>query len=88
MAAAQTVDLPPCRVRLRSGPGATSHRLGGLNKVFDYKDKQLRNNIHSLDVARFILAFFEKPRCGEVYNIGGGRASSVSILEAFATTRN
>jgi CDP-paratose 2-epimerase len=34
-------------------------------------------------VARFIHAFSEKPRCGEVYNIGGGRANSVSILEAF-----
>jgi CDP-paratose 2-epimerase len=34
-------------------------------------------------VARFIHAFYENPRCGEVYNIGGGRANSVSILEAF-----
>ena len=52
-------------------------------KVYGYKGKQVRDNIHSLDVARFIHAFFQKPRCGEVYNIGGGRGNSISILEAF-----
>jgi CDP-paratose 2-epimerase len=36
---------------------------------------------------RFIHAFYEKPRSGEVYNIGGGRANSVSILEAFERAR-
>jgi CDP-paratose 2-epimerase len=51
--------------------------------VFGYQGKQVRDNIHSLDVARFIHAFIQQPRCGEVYNIGGGRANSVSILEAF-----
>jgi CDP-paratose 2-epimerase len=56
---------------------------GRLYKVFGYLGKQVRDNIHSLDVARFIHAFAEKPRQGEVYNIGGGRANSVSILEAF-----
>jgi CDP-paratose 2-epimerase len=56
---------------------------GRTYKVFGYKGKQVRDNIHSLDVARFIHAFVERPRCGEVYNIGGGRANSVSILEAF-----
>jgi CDP-paratose 2-epimerase len=56
---------------------------GRLYKVFGYQGKQVRDNIHSLDVARFIHAFVEKPRSGEVYNIGGGRANSVSILEAF-----
>jgi CDP-paratose 2-epimerase len=56
---------------------------GRLYKVFGYKGKQVRDNIHSYDVARFIHAFAENPRCGEVYNIGGGRANSVSILEAF-----
>jgi CDP-paratose 2-epimerase len=56
---------------------------GRLYKVFGYKGKQVRDNIHSWDVARFIHAFFEQPRPGEVYNIGGGRANSVSILEAF-----
>ena len=53
-------------------------------KVFGYKGKQVRDNIHSEDVANFILAFNAAPRCGEVYNIGGGRANSCSILEAFA----
>ncbi|HRH96705.1 MAG TPA: NAD-dependent epimerase/dehydratase family protein [Prosthecobacter sp.] len=56
---------------------------GRLYKVFGYKGKQVRDNIHSLDVVRFMHAFFENPRCGEVYNIGGGRDNSVSILEAF-----
>lgn len=56
---------------------------GRVYKIFGYKGKQVRDNIHSLDVARFIHAFYEKPRCGEVYNIGGGRANSVSIMEAF-----
>jgi CDP-paratose 2-epimerase len=56
---------------------------GGTYKVFGYKGKQVRDNIHSLDVVRFMHAFFEAPRCGEVYNIGGGHANSVSILEAF-----
>ena len=53
-------------------------------KVFGYKGKQVRDNIHSLDVARFIHAFADAPRSGEVYNLGGGKANSCSILEAFA----
>ena len=52
-------------------------------KVFGYKGKQVRDNIHSEDVARFIVAFCEQPRSGEVYNIGGGKENSCSILEAF-----
>jgi len=53
-------------------------------RIFGYKGKQVRDNIHALDVARFIDAFAQAPRSGEVYNIGGGRANSVSILEAFS----
>ena len=53
-------------------------------RVFGYKGKQVRDNIHSLDVARFMECFIEKPRAGEVYNLGGGRANAISILEAFA----
>lgn len=53
-------------------------------KVFGYKGKQVRDNIHSEDVANLILAFCKAPRCGEVYNVGGGRENSCSILEAFA----
>jgi CDP-paratose 2-epimerase len=56
---------------------------GRRYKVFGYKGKQVRDNIHSYDVARFIHAFAESPRSAEVYNIGGGRANSCSILEAF-----
>jgi CDP-paratose 2-epimerase len=56
---------------------------GRTYKVFGYKGKQVRDNIHSHDVARFIEAFHEAPRVAEVYNLGGGRANSVSILEAF-----
>lgn len=52
--------------------------------VFGYQGKQVRDNIHSHDIARFIEAFIEEPRCGEVYNLGGGRENSCSILEAFA----
>lgn len=52
-------------------------------KIFGYKGKQVRDNIHSLDVARFVAAFVAAPRAGEVYNLGGGKANSVSILEAF-----
>jgi CDP-paratose 2-epimerase len=53
-------------------------------KVFGYKGKQVRDNIHSEDVANFMLAFIGAPRWGEVYNIGGGKENSCSILEAFA----
>lgn len=56
---------------------------GRTYKIYGYQGKQVRDNIHSLDVAQFIHAFSAKPRSGEVYNIGGGRANSVSILEAF-----
>ena len=52
--------------------------------IFGYKGKQVRDNIHSFDVARFIHAFARAPRAGEVYNLGGGKANSCSILEAFA----
>lgn len=51
--------------------------------VFGYKGKQVRDNIHSYDVACFIQEFLKAPRVGEVYNLGGGRANSISILEAF-----
>jgi CDP-paratose 2-epimerase len=56
---------------------------GGVYNIYGYKGKQVRDNIHSKDVARFINAFIESPRCGEVYNLGGGRNNSCSILEAF-----
>lgn len=51
--------------------------------VHGYKGKQVRDNIHAYDVAAFIHEFQKAPRVGEVYNIGGGRGNSCSILEAF-----
>lgn len=59
---------------------------GNEYRVFGYKGKQVRDNIHALDVARFIAAFLEAPRRGEVYNLGGGKANSTSIVEAFKIT--
>ena len=57
---------------------------GGTYSVFGYKAKQVRDNIHSHDVVRAIEEFSADPRPGEVYNLGGGRANSVSMLEAIA----
>ncbi len=51
--------------------------------VFGYKGKQVRDNIHAYDVASFIDAFIAAPRVAEVYNLGGGRDNSISILESF-----
>lgn len=56
---------------------------GRTYKVFGYKGKQVRDNIHSFDAVQFMRTFVEAPRSGEVYNLGGGRANSISILEAF-----
>jgi CDP-paratose 2-epimerase len=49
--------------------------------VYGYQGKQVRDQIHSRDVARLFLEFYKKPRAGEVYNLGGGRQNSLSILE-------
>lgn len=56
---------------------------GNKYTVFGYKGKQVRDNIHSFDVARFIEEFINQPRIAEVYNIGGGKDNTCSILEAF-----
>jgi CDP-paratose 2-epimerase len=56
---------------------------GKKYNIFGYKGKQVRDNIHSYDVVKFMEAFINNPRKGEVYNIGGGRDNSISILEAF-----
>ncbi|VAX22215.1 dTDP-glucose 4,6-dehydratase [hydrothermal vent metagenome] len=50
--------------------------------VFGYKAKQVRDNIHSIDVVRAFYEFYKNPRPGEVYNIGGCRANSLSMMEA------
>jgi len=59
-----------------------------LYRIYGYKGKQVRDNIHAYDVARFIEMFINKPRSGEVYNLGGGRTNSCSILEAFQMVEN
>ena len=46
----------------------------------------MRDNIHSEDVAQFMYEFWKAPRVAEVYNLGGGKENSCSILEAFAMT--
>lgn len=57
---------------------------GGTYRIYGYKGKQVRDNIHSRDVCRAFHAFYENPRPGEVYNLGGGRENSVSVIEAIA----
>jgi CDP-paratose 2-epimerase len=57
---------------------------GGKYRVYGYQGKQVRDNIHSHDVACFAECFIQSPRAAEVYNIGGGRVNSCSIMEAFA----
>jgi CDP-paratose 2-epimerase len=91
--------LPTCALRggCLTGPNHTGVELHGFlsylvkcnlerreYRIFGYKGKQVRDNIHSLDVARFMAAFVAAPRCGEVYNLGGGKPNSCSILEAFS----
>lgn len=92
-------NMPTCCLRggCLTGPNHTGVELHGFlsylikcnieereYKIFGYKGKQVRDNIHSSDVARFAEAFIETPRSGEVYNIGGGKENTCSILEAFA----
>src|SRR6202167_3993155 len=92
-------NMPTCALRggCLTGPSHSGVELHGFlsylircnligreYKVYGYKGKQVRDNIHSEDVARFMLAFAQRPRCGEVYNLGGGRENSCSILEAFS----
>jgi CDP-paratose 2-epimerase len=91
-------DMPTCCLRggCLTGPNHSGVELHGFlsylikcnleernYNVFGYLGKQVRDNIHSLDVARFIDAFVAAPRIGQVYNLGGGRSNSCSILEAF-----
>jgi CDP-paratose 2-epimerase len=52
--------------------------------IFGYKGKQVRDNIHAVDVVRAFHEFAKGPRAAAVYNLGGGRASNVSMLEAIA----
>ena len=92
--------MPTCALRggCLTGPSHSGVELHGFlsylikcnvtgtkYNVYGYKGKQVRDNIHSYDVARFIAEFIAAPRAGEVYNIGGGRDNSCSILEAFTS---
>ncbi|MBW4693681.1 MAG: NAD-dependent epimerase/dehydratase family protein [Lyngbya sp. HA4199-MV5] len=52
--------------------------------IFGYKGKQVRDNIHSNDLVNAFYHFYQNPRCGEVYNMGGSRHSNCSMLEAIA----
>jgi CDP-paratose 2-epimerase len=88
-------NIPTCCLRggCLTGPNHSGVELHGFlsyltkcnlegreYKVFGYKGKQVRDNIHSYDVARFAEEFIKAPRIAEVYNIGGGRDNSCSIL--------
>jgi CDP-paratose 2-epimerase len=55
---------------------------GRKYKIFGYKGKQVRDNIHSFDLVNAFYHFYQHPRPGEVYNIGGSRFANVSVLEA------
>jgi CDP-paratose 2-epimerase len=57
---------------------------GRTYNLYGYKGKMVRDAIHSHDVLTAFEAFFRAPRCGEVYNLGGGRFSNTSHIEAFA----
>src|SRR4051812_36752248 len=55
---------------------------GSPYTIFGYRGKQVRDNLHSLDLVRMFWHYHQAPRPGEVYNAGGGRFSNCSILEA------
>ena len=91
-------NMPSCVLRggCLTGPSHTGVELHGFLSylvkcnleekeytVFGYKGKQVRDNIHSYDVARFIEEFINAPRIAEVYNLGGGKDNTCSVLEAF-----
>ena len=63
---------------------ARALRDGLPYRIYGYKGKQVRDNIHSYDVCTAIMAFADEPRPAAVYNLGGGRANSISMLEAIA----
>jgi len=96
-------NMPTCCLRAGclTGPNHSGVELHGFlsylircnlmdreYRVYGYKGKQVRDNIHSEDVARFMYEFFQRPRCAEVYNLGGGKTNSCSILEAFRAVQN
>jgi CDP-paratose 2-epimerase len=91
-------NMPTCCLRggCLTGPNHSGVELHGFlsylvkcniegreYKAYGYKGKQVRDNIHSEDVARFMFEFWKGPRVAEVYNLGGGKGNACSILEAF-----
>jgi CDP-paratose 2-epimerase len=64
---------------------ARAIREGRPYRIYGYKGKQVRDNLHAVDVCGAALAFYEAPRSGAVYNLGGGRANSISLQEAVST---
>jgi len=91
-------NMPTCCLRggCLTGPNHSGVELHGFlsylikcnlegreYKVYGYKGKQVRDNLHSEDVARFLFEFWQAPRVAEVYNLGGGRENACSVLEAF-----
>jgi len=50
--------------------------------IYGYKGKQVRDNIHSYDLVNMFWHFYQSPKFGEVYNVGGGRHCNCSVLEA------
>ena len=91
-------DMPTCCLRggCLTGPNHSGVELHGFlsylvkcnlegreYKIYGYKGKQVRDNIHSADVASFMFEFLQSPRRGEVYNLGGGKGNACSIFEAF-----
>lgn len=80
-----------------TGPGHSGAELHGFlsylmkcaitgreYRIFGYKGKQVRDNIHSYDLVECFWEFYQAPRSGEVYNIGGSRHSNCSMMEAIA----
>jgi CDP-paratose 2-epimerase len=56
-------------------------------RIYGYKGKQVRDNIHGFDVVTAIQAIIEAPRAGEVYNLGGTRRNSISMLKRFTHSK-
>lgn len=94
-------NMPTCCLRggCLTGPNHSGVELHGFlsylikcnleekkYNIYGYKGKQVRDNIHSYDIVKFMEAFIGAPKTGEVYNLGGGKNNTCSILEAFAIT--
>jgi CDP-paratose 2-epimerase len=63
---------------------ARAMKEGRTYRIYGYKGKQVRDNLHAFDVCRAFQTFIENPRPAAVYNLGGGRANSISVLEAIS----